>query len=896
MRKEMTLSGYVLFVLGTSNYCMAQEPYIPKDLNNEPYSHAWTYVPNNGQVFDLDGNYREDVMYHSVGTMPTVYMQRNARTAITFPDIHAEDSTLDRLIRIDMSLENSSAKPPVLKDPVPMRYNFYEQYTPDGITDVTGGKRIIYQEVYPAIDYHIFSNENGPKFLIVVNQDGDPEDIVFNFSGQDSLKVDIDGFLKLHADDKVLVFPEGLVYQQQDQTVIPITWVAHYDLQTQTTVKLELGAYNHDLPLMILIQPLAGMGGGGGGQAVTPPEWSTYMAGTGYDDMINDMTHDQDGNLYFIGASRSTSGLPTTPGLIQIPAGWLDVILGRVNPHYEVQAPETWMTYYGGSNADAGTAIAYDQANARLVTCGTSDSPAGQLIFQGTYSTPQNGSGLVALFDLDGHRTYSTRLGATPGLDANDLDVDEAGNTYVVGHGLFDSGFPIVDPSGNDDYTAQQGPQTPGGLYFDAFVRRYSATMNLTWSTALGGPGDETGRACAVDHYTHTLYVVGSTNTPNDLSRPDCPSSGSFDFPLCNEVNGYYQDLLNGVNDPYFEQDAFVTAFDLNNLHMKWSTYLGSLAQIESATDVAVDAKGSVYITGFTNMGWCTNYCIWEPTHFTGCENGQYYNASPNGYGASHFIYRFDEYQQMTWGTLIGGQHSEYYGNLSRARVTCDENDNVHLFGSSNSAVYPPEAPVLPPVSNNLFYDQGGHADAPQPFAAVLPWDTYIGGFTPEGDLFYSTYFGGWGNDYAGAVEAFNGRVYICGSTASALNFPTHAPVLTGYTPYLNPTPSAATTDLDAFLAQIKFDFTIGVQELGVTEELAPLLLSPNPTNDFLTVRTELMDLDRVEVLNALGQLVLSLPLHQGLLRMDVSHLPAATYIIRATGTGRSAYTRFIKQ
>ncbi|MBX2983368.1 MAG: T9SS type A sorting domain-containing protein [Flavobacteriales bacterium] len=98
-------------------------------------------------------------------------------------------------------------------------------------------------------------------------------------------------------------------------------------------------------------------------------------------------------------------------------------------------------------------------------------------------------------------------------------------------------------------------------------------------------------------------------------------------------------------------------------------------------------------------------------------------------------------------------------------------------------------------------------------------------------------------------------------------------------------------------LESIVPDTCVSVPVVGMVEHAArsPLLLSPNPAKDILSVRTELMGLDRVELLNALGQLMLSLPLHQGVVRIDVAHLPAATYIIRATGTGRSAYTRFIK-
>src|SRR5690606_12585345 len=44
----------------------------------------------------------------------------------------------------------------------------------------------------------------------------------------------------------------------------------------------------------------------------------------------------------------STSGLPIDAGISLPLQGGNDVILGRVNDHYEIQPPETWMPYYGG--------------------------------------------------------------------------------------------------------------------------------------------------------------------------------------------------------------------------------------------------------------------------------------------------------------------------------------------------------------------------------------------------------------------------------------------------------------------------------------------------------------------------------------------------------------------
>jgi hypothetical protein len=88
------------------------QPFIPTDGNGEAPSQAWTYLPNEGQVFDLDGNYRSDVLFHSVGTFPTLYMMEENRIAICIPVPDLPSHANDSIYRFDMSFTGPDVRRP----------------------------------------------------------------------------------------------------------------------------------------------------------------------------------------------------------------------------------------------------------------------------------------------------------------------------------------------------------------------------------------------------------------------------------------------------------------------------------------------------------------------------------------------------------------------------------------------------------------------------------------------------------------------------------------------------------------------------------------------------------------------------------------------------------------
>lgn len=895
--------------------CDAQLAFKPRDPEHEPPGAQWNYVHNEGQTYHLNGTLSSAVVIQSVGTTPSLYMMKDSQLAATYAN--PADSTV---ARIDLRFigEGSNPSVPTLHDLTGHHYNFYEEHTPNGVTDVEAGKWAAYADVYDSIDVHVSSNAWGPKFYIVVRPGGDPEDLRLQISGHDSLHLDISGDLKIWFDNKYLRLREGYAYQQMGDSIIHVPWVAHYVNQDGSTqVTFDLGGYDPDLPLVLMIKPWVppSMGGGQG----PLPEWSTYFAGNPHSDYINDLAHDGDGYVYFTGSSKSSNGLPATSGLTTVPAGGDDVIIGRINPNYEITSFDTWMTYYGAIDNDRGTAIAYTStAGGRLAVCGLSGSPTNLLVQPMGDSWTMEGYNLLALFNpVSGERTYSTRLPHANYVSTedmgrpSDLDYDDAGNLYLVGYDWIMGSFfndHVTGPAGSADYTSQAYFNQIGTWWHDAYVARFDAGMHLTWLTALGGPHDDQAFACTVDKELGRLVVVGKTASKNNTGIPDCPANGFGDFPLCFPTVGdcWHEYLLNGpgnCDDPNAcGTDGFVTVFDLGDLHILYSSYFGSgHGDREAVTDVITDPGGNIYLTGWTNDGaTAAAGCQWNPVDgaWIDCNAGGYMDPATNGGFYGHFIARLNPIFEETWATRIEGRQYEYYHPFaigSRPRLACDDSGNIYMYGSTASGAVPGTDPIAPFVPNAAYFSNFVHAD-PVAETPASTYDTYLLKFSPGTDLLHSTLLGGPGQDYAAGITTVGDRVYVCGSTGSAL-FPTNAPVIPGATPYVVSTPSPATGDVDGFMAQLHYDFTIGMEDVAARHGNG-LLLYPNPAAADLTIGgLDAAQGGYVRTLDVLGQEVLpTVRITGSTMTIATDQLARGCYLVHAVTRSGMRTARFVKE
>jgi hypothetical protein len=274
--------------------------------------------------------------------------------------------------------------------------------------------------------------------------------------------------------------------------------------------------------------------------------YSSFIGSAGWDEE-NDVAVDGAGNAYVVGGATQN--------------GFKDVVVTKVGTGGHL----LYRTFLSGgqSNPESGHAIAADAAGNVYLTGWTAswDFPLkNQIQFYGEGMQ----DAFVTKLDPTGMVAYSTYLGGTGEDHGSGITVNSAGEAYVCGW-TNSPNFPTVNAIQPD----RRGNE-------DGWVAKLSANGgSLLFSTYLGGTGNESARGVAV-HPTGGVYVVGRTT--------------SSDFPVLAAIQPTY----GGGAD-----DAFVTRLDGATGALLASTYRGG-ADSETATDVAVDSAGAVYVGGWS--------------------------------------------------------------------------------------------------------------------------------------------------------------------------------------------------------------------------------------------------------------------------------------------------------
>ena len=240
--------------------------------------------------------------------------------------------------------------------------------------------------------------------------------------------------------------------------------------------------------------------------------YSTYVGGSYYD-FATGISVDNQGNAYVTGYSFSLD-FPVTPGALQTKnSGSPNAFLAKIGPQGDKLL---YSTYLGGSAGDAASAIALDNAGNVYLTgyAGSSDFPvtagAQQNFLRERCATPPApgwlsranlGDAFVVKIHTDTSQlVYSTFLGGTCGEQGLGIAVDSSGDAILVG--VTDSpDFPVT--------AGALQPRYIGGA-FSGFLAKLTPQGSLAYATFLGGAGDDTAEAVAVDSQGG-VYVTGST-------------------------------------------------------------------------------------------------------------------------------------------------------------------------------------------------------------------------------------------------------------------------------------------------------------------------------------------------------------------------------------------------
>lgn len=646
---------------------------------------------------------------------------------------------------LDMKLVDAARTPTVVgMEELPGKVNYLRGNDPkQWKTNISTYAKVKLENVYPGIDLVYYGNQGQLEYDFVVAPGADPERIrisVQSDARSDSrLRVDAAGDLIVAGGNGEVKFHKPKLYQvagAQGQTRIPVG--GEFKL-VAGNVAFQVDLYDHSKPLVI--DPVL--------------VYSTFLGGSNIDneEVYGVIAVDSAGNAYVAGETDSTDFPVVNPFQASHGASYdSDATVTKINASGTALV---YSTYLGGSREDYASGIAVDTTGAAYVagnTC-SPDFPVTTGAYQtsfvgGCISSNFGGDVFVTKFDPSGAALeYSTYFGGTDDEIAARIAIDLSGNAYVTGETL-STDLPVT-PGVVQPALAGVGVLGVG----DGFVAKFNATGSaLSYSTYLGGTGDDYATAIAVDS-SGNAYITGGTN--------------STDFPITSKA---FQKTMAG-SGAYNSGDAFATKLNPTATALVYSTYLGG-SDDDGADAIAVDKHGNAFIAGWTDS---SNFPV-TPTAFQVVFGG----FGALGYGDVFVTKLNSKGSAVSYSTYVGADQDEWANDIAL------DASGAWVVGATSSEDFP-----TTPKALQRHY--GG-------IGATGYGDAFIFHLNPKGTaLTYSSFIGGTDDDQAGGVAVGPGGVYVTGSTGSP-NFP----VTSGAYDTSCGTDGACNATWDAFILKLK--------------------------------------------------------------------------------------------
>lgn len=332
-----------------------------------------------------------------------------------------------------------------------------------------------------------------------------------------------------------------------------------------------------------------------------------------------------------------------------------------------------WGSYFGGSAADASSAIAVDTLGkayiagrtASLITWITTGD------HQGTFAGGGSDA-YLAKFASHGSCFWSTYYGGSGDDEALAVHVD--GRFHILLAGVTSS---------------TDLPQSAGAVQdslagaSDMFIAKFDSTGVRLWGTYFGGTGADTAFACALDEQGRSM-VTGSTNSTS--------------------MSGL--DTIMPVQSYAGMRDAFTVALTDSGT-VRWATWSGG-PDDDAASGLALDTAGRAVVVGRTSSmeGIATSGTVQEMQG--GEEDG--------------FVLVLDTIGVRVWGSYVGGTSTDMLHD-----VVCVD-DHIFLAGATRSA-------DLQTAGDSLDSELAGTQDgiiARLDADGTLVWCCYLGGDSIE--------------------------------------------------------------------------------------------------------------------------------------------------------------------
>ncbi|MEW6745195.1 MAG: SBBP repeat-containing protein [Planctomycetota bacterium] len=452
---------------------------------------------------------------------------------------------------------------------------------------------IRYRGLYPGVDMVVRDGGSRLEYDLLLEPGVDDEAITVRCDGAESLRLGEDGALILETAAGPLRQPRPCTYELGPSgTRQPVE--CSYRLLGDDRFGFHVPTRNHDRALVI--DPGLVFG--------------TFLGGA-ESDGVEAVALDASGRAVMTGWTTS-SDFPTTPGAYDASfEGDRDAVVVKLSADGSTLL---YATFLGGSDSDAGKAIALDSSGVAWVAGWTEspDFPASPGAFDGSYNGSEDA--FVAKLSADGSSLlYGTFLGGGSWDEGCGIAVNASGAAFVGGW-TFSYNFPAT-PGAYD--TSFNG-------YCDAFVAKLSADgASLVYATFLGGSNADYGYGIALDP-SGAGVLTGWTV--------------SSDFPA---TLGAYDPTYNGGSNG----DAFVVKLNAGGWSLLYGTFLGGSAS-DWGDAVALDPSGAALVTGWTTS-----------SDFPTTPGA--YDASLEGESDAFVAKLNADGSSLVCGTFLGGSSSE---------------------------------------------------------------------------------------------------------------------------------------------------------------------------------------------------------------------------------------------
>ena len=729
------------------------------------------YVKNNGQ-------WETPVLYKADLHGGWVFLEKNAFTFKFIEDTHlhpaigkhaAEKNTIIKGHAYKINWLNANSDTKITETDQESYYNNYFIGSDQSKWQSNVGiyRAINYHNIYPNIDFKIYSEATTMKSDYIIHKNGNIQDLKFQYDGVDAIVVEKNGQLKITTSINTIYELKPYAYQiinGKQQEVI-----CNYQLiNSVLTFQLPNG-YNKNIDLII-----------------DPTLVFSSYSGSFSDNWGSSATHDNAGNM-FLGGIALGSLYPTSVGAFQTNFGGgsgtepSDIAITKFNA---TGTSKIYSTYLGGSSNELLASLLCTPNNELIAVLTTSSTnfPTTTNAYDRTFNGGTNltayeinlpngsdmavtkfnatGTSLIGSTYLGGSGNDGTNLSSATAYNygdesRSDVAIDNAGNIYVTS----------TTTSSNIPNTTGKAQAANGGGASDGVLAKFNSNLSvLNWATYYGGSGADASYSMALDK-NNNIFICGGTTSSNIPGR------------------------ANGLNTTYRggSTDGFVAKFDNNGNSVLTATYLGT-NDYDQAYIMDLDRNNNVYIFGQTLGAYPVS-------------GGVYSNA-----GAAQFIHKLNNTLNATSFSTVFGSVNSPEINITPTALLVDVCENIYAVGWGGNVNY-----------RGTTDGMSVTADAYKRFTDGS--DFYLFNLNANASsLKYATYFGedgGVGDHVDGGTSRFdkNGIVYeaVCASCGGSNSFPVTSGVV-------GPNNNASNCNMAGF----KFNFNVSGLEIITTTATPP--------------------------------------------------------------------------